>query len=270
MGGRGPGHKSERARAARRRNIQKARAARRRPPLPWRSGLESRVIEQLVWQWWNDPGPRKWPAYRVARFLGISHTWVAKLVKRFRADPARAHRRMRAFAPADLEKLGRARQETQWHRQHGRLRGPIRWRRVKYAQDRALRSAVVPNQSETRRAAGRREPPPIPPRDRWPSWAAGFIAPTDLEMPVAPSAISGSIVSSFAPGAIAGSSSSSANLFTPSPAARQSAPPNTAGRERDLPPADHAGAPFDPHRPRKPLEPKRKGPIPFAFRRPRR
>jgi len=151
MGGRGPGHKSERARRARLRNIQKARAARKRAPLPWRSGLESNIIEQLVWQWWNDPDPRKWPAYRVARFLDVSHTWVAKLVKRFRADPDRMRRRMRAFAPANFEKLLRARQETQWQREHGRLRGPIRWRRVKYSLDGKQRTAVVQTGSEKRR-----------------------------------------------------------------------------------------------------------------------
>lgn len=61
MGGKGPGHKSPRARQARLINIQKARAARRRAPLPWRSGIESRIIEQLVWQWWQSPAPR-WPA----------------------------------------------------------------------------------------------------------------------------------------------------------------------------------------------------------------
>jgi len=52
MGGPGAGYKSERARQARRVNIQKARAARKREPLRRRSGLESRIIEQLVWQWW--------------------------------------------------------------------------------------------------------------------------------------------------------------------------------------------------------------------------
>jgi hypothetical protein len=54
MGGLGAGHKSERARLARLVNIKKARAARKREPLRWRSGLESRIIEQLVWQWWVE------------------------------------------------------------------------------------------------------------------------------------------------------------------------------------------------------------------------
>jgi hypothetical protein len=194
MGGRGPGHKSARARAARLRNIQKARAARKRPPLPWRSGLESRIIEQLVWQWWNSPGPRKWPPYRVARFLGVSHTWVAKLVKRFQSDPARMRRRMRAFAPADFEKLQRARQETLWQRQHGWLRGPIRWRRTKYFLNGRQRTALVPTQSGQRRrdsqsAAPRPAPsaspldrtapgrPPSPPAApvELPPWARGIV-----------------------------------------------------------------------------------------------
>ena len=54
MGGLGPGHKSERARLARLVNMAKARAARKREPLRWRSGVESRIIEQLVWQWWVE------------------------------------------------------------------------------------------------------------------------------------------------------------------------------------------------------------------------
>lgn len=160
MGGRGSGHKSERARRARLRNIQKARAARKRAPLPWRSGLESNIIEQLVWQWWNDPDPRKWPAYRVARFSDVSHTWVAKLVKRFQADPDRMRRRMRAFAPANFEKLQRARQETLWQREHGRLRGPIRWRRVKYSLSGRQHVAVVQTESEKRRRDALRPRPP--------------------------------------------------------------------------------------------------------------
>jgi hypothetical protein len=207
MGGRGPGHKSWRAQEARRINIQKARAARRREPLPWRSAVESRVIEQMVWQWWQQkkeaagerarsdeppaaiasharpaavggrrfarpggdfgrrgrafgaqsgwmipapwqparpieptraPGPTgarsgPWPAYRLARMLGVSHTWVNKLAKRFEADPERARRRNGAFAPATLATLERAREETKWHREHGRIRGPMRKRRAKQA-----------------------------------------------------------------------------------------------------------------------------------------
>jgi len=198
MGGPGAGHKSWRAQEARRINIQKARAARKRAPLPWRSAMESRVIEQLVWQWWKqkkeaegefesggewpmEPGRRAqrtvtqgrrfvrpgkhfggqggrmipgdwqpgrakeqsgaprtagggiapWPAYRLARMMGVSHTWVNKLVKKFEADPQRARKRNGTFAAATLATLERAREETRWQREHGRLRGPMPRRTAK-------------------------------------------------------------------------------------------------------------------------------------------
>ncbi len=71
------------------------------------------------------------PAYRLARMLGVSHTWVNKLVKRFEADPERVRRRNGAFAPATLAALERAREETRWQREHGRLRGPMPRRTAK-------------------------------------------------------------------------------------------------------------------------------------------
>ena len=244
MGGAGAGHKSEKARRSRRVNIQKARAARKRAPLPWRSGVESRIIEQLVWQWWvessgewlvasgekkrqqvphrhpaktagwvrddnvkgsgewlvasgekrqrqvpkgsgewlgvsgqrQDRGKaasssgyagvreadrrtpyrdRPWAKYRVARFLGVSHTWVNKLVRRFEADPERMRRKMRAFAPATFEKLERAREETRRERERGWLRGPIRWRRVKVTLEGRKRTIVAVTRAARLRQARR-------------------------------------------------------------------------------------------------------------------
>jgi len=170
MGGKGPGHKSPRALQARLINIQKARAARRRPPLPWRSFLESRVIEQLVWQWWLSPGTRKWPAVRVARLLGVSHTWVNKLVRRFRSDPDRFRRRYAPFPPATLDKLQRARKETLWQRQHGWLRGPILARRVSFTLAGKRRSARLPTQASLRPPR-----PGLPAAASLPPWASGFV-----------------------------------------------------------------------------------------------
>ena len=224
MGGQGPGHRSVRAVEARLKNIQKARAARKRAPLPWRSGLESRIIEQLVWQWWvqssgqwtgvsgqkrqqqvphrhpattagwvrddslgqrdsasragaassaptkatgsgqwsvksaRNGAARPWAKYRVARFLGVSHTWVNKLVKRFEKDPDRMRRRMAAFAPASIEKLEQAREETRWERERGRLRGPIRYRRVKVTLEGKKRKVMVrtrKNEQQIPATAGR-------------------------------------------------------------------------------------------------------------------
>jgi hypothetical protein len=167
--------------------------------LPWRSGLESRIIEQLVWQWWVEnsgqwsvnsdqrpafgggwmqrdsqsragrvnPAPTKanrpatagkpWAKYRVARFLGVSHTWVNKLVKRFEADPDRMRRKMAAFAPASFEKLERAREETRRQRERGWLREPIRWRRVKVTLGGKKTTVVAVTQAEKRRRDALRE-----------------------------------------------------------------------------------------------------------------
>jgi len=210
MGGAGAGHKSWRAREARLANIKKARAARKRAPLPWRSLAESRVIERLVWQWWLSTKPssvpnsssssakggkgkeKPWAKYRVARFLGVSHTWVNKLVRRFEADPERTRRRMTAFAPATFEKLREARAETLWQREHNRLRGPIQCRRVKVTIRGRTRKVTVANATEAQRRAavprrasdsaekgarGRRGESAMVRDQELPAWARGFLPP---------------------------------------------------------------------------------------------
>jgi hypothetical protein len=221
MGGPGPRHKSERARLARLANMAKARAARKRAPLRWRSGLESRIIEQLVWQWWqetsgqwlvangwkrqqpifgrgdagqpanreigvpgrpatvggpcyaNAPAGKPWAKLRVAQLLGVSHTWVNKLVKRFEEDPERARRRMAAFAPATLGKLEGAREETRRQREMGWLRGPIRMRRVKWTLGGKTQRAIVWTYSEKRRQEGKAEARLSVPYAEVPLWARG-------------------------------------------------------------------------------------------------
>ena len=193
MGGLGAGHKSERARLARLVNIKKARAARKREPLRWRSGLESRIIEQLVWQWWvessgewlvasgwkNQAQTRKsWAKLRVARFLDVSHTWVNKLVKRIERDPDRMRRRMAACAPASFEKLERAREETRRQRTFGWIRGPIRMRRVRWTLGGKAQRAVVWTHAEKRRREearrGQQGPPSVSYADL-PAWARGAV-----------------------------------------------------------------------------------------------
>jgi len=210
MGGLGPGHKSERARLARLVNIKKARAARKREPLRWRSGLESRIIEQLVWQWWVETSGewessgewlvasvrknqgqtreagRPWAKQRVARFLEVSHTWVNKLVKRIERDPDRMRRRMAACAPASFEKLERGREETRRQRKFGWIRGPIRMRRVKWTLGGKPQRAVVWTHAEKRRreealrlrsgqARGGQQGPPSVCYADLPAWARGAV-----------------------------------------------------------------------------------------------
>ena len=76
------------------RNLAKARA-KMRPPRPWRSTQESQMIRRFVFQWstcrGTKPSGRTW-----ARALGISHTWLQKLVRQFQADPSQMWRLQRA------------------------------------------------------------------------------------------------------------------------------------------------------------------------------
>lgn len=47
------------------------------------------MIRRLVWQWLSYPGP-KWSARAVGRRLGVSHTYIQKLVREFAEDPNKA------------------------------------------------------------------------------------------------------------------------------------------------------------------------------------
>jgi hypothetical protein len=69
-------------------NLEKAKA-RWRQPLPWRSSQESLMIRRYAFQWLicrdpNRPSGRAW-----ARQLGISHTWLQKLVRNLRQTRAK-------------------------------------------------------------------------------------------------------------------------------------------------------------------------------------
>src|SRR3982074_337854 len=76
-------------------NLRKARASPKwHPPRPWRAKEESRIIRRFVYQWLpgrdrNKPSGRSW-----ARQLGISHTWLQKLVREFREHPEETQREM--------------------------------------------------------------------------------------------------------------------------------------------------------------------------------
>lgn len=62
------------------RNLEKARA-KWRPPRPWRSSQESQVIRRLVFQWFTCRDRNRQSGRAWARELGISHTWLQKLVR---------------------------------------------------------------------------------------------------------------------------------------------------------------------------------------------
>ena len=94
------------------RNLKKARASWSHPPRPWRSFQESRLIERLAWQWFNAGDARQWSERAVARWLGVSHTYVQKLVRKFQAEPDRMREHANCFGPATFEQLNDAREST--------------------------------------------------------------------------------------------------------------------------------------------------------------
>jgi hypothetical protein len=92
-----------------RRNLEKARA-KWRPPRPWRSTQESIVIKRLACQWFMDEEPRC-SLRELARRLGVSHTYIQKLVREFAAEPSKmlsqTSRPVRGFGMASISANGR-------------------------------------------------------------------------------------------------------------------------------------------------------------------
>jgi len=88
---------------------------------------ESRMIRRFIYQWYtcrdrNKPSGRAW-----ARALGISYTWLQKLVRQFRVDPTEMQREMLRHCDPILEQLKRAQEYSRRMRERGELR-PSGWR----------------------------------------------------------------------------------------------------------------------------------------------
>ena len=79
------------------------------------------MIRRYAFQWFtsrgNKPSGRAW-----ARALGVSHTWLQKLVKEFTADPSQMWRLQRANGDPKFTELSRAREYSQQMRERGELR----------------------------------------------------------------------------------------------------------------------------------------------------
>ena len=103
-----------------RRNLEKAKAN-WRPPLPWRSSQETRLIKALAWRWYRIKEPRC-GVRQIARYLGVSHTYVQKLVREFAGDTRNAVQQQRAYGLATFADLRCAQEETAQLRTCGRLR----------------------------------------------------------------------------------------------------------------------------------------------------
>jgi hypothetical protein len=103
------------------RNLAKARAV-WRPPRPWRSRYEARMVRRYVFQWLTARGKK--PSGRAwARQLGISHTWLQKLVRKFMADPAEMWRLQAAKGDPKFTEFTRAQEYIRQMGERGELRG---------------------------------------------------------------------------------------------------------------------------------------------------
>lgn len=115
------------------RNLEKARA-KRRPSRPWGSSQESQIIRRLVFQWFtcrdrSRPSGRAW-----ARGLGISHTWLQKLVREFTGDPGKMWRLQRLKGDPRFPEFTRAQENSRQMAERGELRGGLHLsRRAKLA-----------------------------------------------------------------------------------------------------------------------------------------
>ncbi|HVA16201.1 MAG TPA: hypothetical protein VMV59_00660 [Candidatus Dormibacteraeota bacterium] len=160
------------------RNLQKARAAWSHPARPWRSFQESRLIERLAWQWFNAGDARQWSERAVARWLGVSHTYVQKLVRKFRAEPEKMRSTQAAFGPATFEQLNSGREFTRQAKERGYLRSPKRWKLATFqVGSNTVRAIVLTKAEERRRAAeaqGRPLGPAYVPFSELPLWARGI------------------------------------------------------------------------------------------------
>src|SRR6202023_1844135 len=86
-------------------NLAKARASKNwHPPRPWRSKEEGHMVRRFVLLWLtcrdaSRPSGRNW-----AKQLGISHTWLQKVVRALKANPDEM-RRLQSQGNATLTQL---------------------------------------------------------------------------------------------------------------------------------------------------------------------
>lgn len=120
------------------RNLAKAKA-RWRAPRPWRSRAESRLIRMFTWHWHLGHGP--WCSGRaLARWLGVSHTYVQKLRRALPRSENDFLREVARYGVPTKEALRDAREKSRQQRERGLLCAQPRWKKVEYRfGDRVLR-----------------------------------------------------------------------------------------------------------------------------------
>lgn len=113
------------------RNLELAKANWRRPR-PLRSFRETCLIRRIVWQWSMCNGPEKSSGRALARWLGVSHTWIQKLLQEFAQNPIKIQREVQTQGPATIPQLRQARELTREQKERGWLRELRRWRRAEF------------------------------------------------------------------------------------------------------------------------------------------
>jgi hypothetical protein len=112
------------------RNLAKARL-RWRLPRPWRSRAESRLIRLFAWHWHLGRGP--WCSGRaLARWLGVSHTYIQKLARVLPRNETDFLREVARYGIPTADALRHAREESRQQRERGLLRRQRRWKMAEY------------------------------------------------------------------------------------------------------------------------------------------
>ena len=111
------------------RNLEKAQE-KWRPPRPLRSGEESYMIRRYVFWWLTCRDPSRPSGREWARQLGISHTWLQKLVREFTADPSEMWQLQAAEGEPKFTELSQAREYSSEMKERGKLRLPKRAKRL--------------------------------------------------------------------------------------------------------------------------------------------
>src|SRR5271154_7033623 len=113
-----------------RENLKKAKD-RWRPPRRWRCRSESRLIRSFVWHWHLGRGP--WCSGRaLARWLGVSHTYIQKLTRALSRSENDFLREVARHGVPTKDALRDAREQSRQQRESGLLRIQPRWRKVEY------------------------------------------------------------------------------------------------------------------------------------------
>lgn len=100
-------------------NLEKARSH-WRPPKPWRSVQETRLIRLAVWGWYSRE--QRGSLRKLARQLGISHTYAEHLIREFETNPKDVLAQERLFGRPTEARLRHAQDRTEQMRSAGLLR----------------------------------------------------------------------------------------------------------------------------------------------------